>query len=391
MDNERDFQLADSFCPQLEEGTYTIHGAQTVTQPQRDDFTVTKEFYIAANLQTVAQEDVFQVYPAPRQQGDFSGTLPFIVLNNEVYPWIRHWTADVDGLRIPWLALILVSEKEGPVETDVTYAELAGLQESGVFFPYDGKAVTTCGKDDMLHILTVPLETYQAVMPAVEDLPWLTHAKFVNLSATEDAVSQQDGWFSTIVANRFVPSDGDTPLKTTAHLICVDGYLNGSIPRDCQRVRFLSLYHWDMYSEKTEDRSFVSLVNGLGQNVGQVSESSLKPHYLRTGEKTYSVYHSPLQPFSSCRNDSINGEETYTADGRLIYDPQTGILDVSYAAAFNLGRLITLSRPGEAEKIAAWRKESAVKRHLKALSASLYFSQFDIQALCGRIKEDLSE
>lgn len=383
----QDFKLADYVRPAIEEGRYTITGRQDVTRPVSETFQVQKEICIVANTRTLAGSDVFSVYPPPEQQGDFAGTLPFLVLNNQVYPWIRRWRDDIDGRPVPWLALIVVAANEGAVETDVENAKLTGLKERGVFFPLKEREVTSCRDDDNIHILTMPKQTYQDVMPAAEDLQWLTHAKFVDLSSTEDSLSQQDGWFSTVIANRFAPSLEGRSLKSTVHLVPVDGYLNGNIPEDCDRVRLISIYHWNIYSEKTQDQSFTALMEGIGRNACAVKDQSLKPHYLRTGEKTYSRYHSPLLPYHMERYDNLGGEERYTADGRLIYDAQNGILDISYSAAFNLGRMISLSRRTEAEKIAMWRRERAMEEHLRMLNQTIGVSLADLREICGKLSE----
>ncbi len=384
---EQDFKLADYVRPAIEEGRYTITGRQDVTKPASETFQVQKEICIAANTRALAGQDVFSVYPPPEQQGDFAGTLPFLVLNDQVYPWIRRWRDDIDGRPVPWLALIVVSENEGAVETDVENAKLPDLKERGVFFPLKEGEVTSCRDDDNIHILMMPKQTYRDVMPAAEDLQWLTHAKFVDLSSTEDAIAKQDGWFSTVIANRFVPSLEGCSLKSTVHLVPVDGYLNGNIPEDCDRVRLISLYHWNIYSEKTQEQSFTALMEGIGRNARVVKDQSLKPHYLRTGEKTYSRYHSPLLPYHMERYDNLGGEGRYTADGRLIYDAQNGILDISYAAAFNLGRMISLSRRTEAEKIARWRRERAMGEHLRLLDQTIGVSLADLHEICGKLSE----
>lgn len=381
----QDFKLADDRKPAMEEGRYTITGRQTVSRPVSETFQIQKEVCVAANTRTLAGQDVFSMYPSPEQQGDFAGTLPFLVLHDQTYPWLRHWRDDIGGRPVPWLALIVVSGEEGAAEQDVKNAELPGLKEQGVFFPLKEGEVTSCRDDDNIHILTIPKQTYQNVMPEASDLPWLTHVKFVDLSATEDSIAEQDGWFSTIIANRFIPSLEGRSLKSTVHLISVDGYLNGNIPADCDRVRFISIYHWSVYSEKTQEQSFVSLMNGIGRNSRSVEEQTLKPHYLRTGEKTYSRYHSPLLPYHAERYENLGGEERYTADGRLIYDAQNGILDISYSAAFNLGRMISLSRRTEAERIAAWRKEQAMGEHLRMLDQAIGVSLTDLCEICEKL------
>lgn len=388
---DQDFKLADYMKPAIEEGRYTIIGRQDVSRPVSETFQIQKEICIAANTRTLAGQDVFSVYPSSEQQGDFAGTLPFLVLNNQVYPWIRHWRDDIDGCPVPWLALIVVSEEEGAAETDVKNKELPGLKEPGVFFPLKEGEVTLCQEDDNIHILTVSKQTYRNVMPTAEDLPWLAHVKFVDLSAAEDAIAEQDGWFSTVIANRFVPSYAGRCVKSTVHLISVDGYLNGNIPSDCDRVRFISIYHWSIYSEKTQEQSFAARMYEIGRNSCTVKDQSLKPHYLRTGEKAYSRYHSPLVPYHAKRYDNLGGEERYTADGRLIYDERNGILDISYSAAFQLGRMISLSRRSEAEKIAAWRREQTMGEHLRMLDEAIGVSLPELCEICEKLLEGDAE
>ena len=99
MKDENDFKLADCFLPGLEEGRYHISGTQTVTQPEEDSFSAGKDFCVAATPEQMPENIVFRVYPADRQRGDFSGTLPYIVFRDASYPWLRRWTEDTDGFR----------------------------------------------------------------------------------------------------------------------------------------------------------------------------------------------------------------------------------------------------------------------------------------------------
>ncbi len=93
-----------------------------------------------------------------------------------------------------------------------------------------------------------------------------------------------------------------------------------------------------------------------------------KKHYTRTGEMTYSLYRSPLIPYEG-KEGHISSK--YTADGYLIYDPEKGVFDVSYAAAFQMGRLVALSRKPEGELMASYRKKQKLKAHRKLLKENL--------------------
>ena len=163
--------------------------------------------------------------------------------------------------------------------------------------------------------------------------------------------------------------------------------MNKNIGNEYDKIRFLSLYHWSIYADSQNKDSFVSSANILAKNCRSIKEFYVLPHYMRSAEKTYSVYHSPLIPKYSERNDDLNGENKYTSDGRLIYDMNNGFIDVSYSAAFELGRLLTLSDRAAAEKITAWRKEEAVKTHINALTETIGTKLTDLTNLCEKLTE----
>ena len=320
---------------------------------------------------------IFCVHPAPNQQGFFSTELPFMVLNDPAYPWMKVLSKgnnnDNTPFPLPWLALIVVSEDDPHDEKKIVHSELKnetggtitiidkttkGETEKDVFFHYEPSDISLCKANDEVHLVTVP----KGILPNKEDRPWLTHCKKIDLSDVDDNIAQKDGFFSVIIANRFPPSKQDRPTKNTVHLVAAHWY-DGCDLTKYEFVKMISLYHWDIYSEKANDnKSFVSLVENLSKS--SISDGAFKPHYLRTGEKTYSWYHSPILPFNNFKRfDNLNGEEKFTSDGRLIYN--YGIFDVSYSAAFNLGKLVTLSHNKEAQQVVNWRKKQKIKEHLE--------------------------
>jgi hypothetical protein len=67
------------------------------------------------------------------------------------------------------------------------------------------------------------------------------------------------------------------------------------------------------------------------------------PHNLRQGSRTVSWYRGPLVPVPDAAQ-TVN-EIFVNADAALQYDKETGLFDVSYAAAWQLGRLLALQAP----------------------------------------------
>jgi hypothetical protein len=66
-------------------------------------------------------------------------------------------------------------------------------------------------------------------------------------------------------------------------------------------------------------------------------------HRIRNGEPTISWYRGPLVPFSYRKLDVYR--YLPCADAALRYNYNTGLLDVTYAAAWQLGRLLALQSP----------------------------------------------
>lgn len=87
------------------------------------------------------------------------------------------------------------------------------------------------------------------------------------------------------------------------------------------------------------------------------------PHQLRQGGETVSWYHGPFVGGSD--PDSINAGDfpvnlpTTASDQLLRFDSQLGMFDVSYAAAWELGRLLMLNNRTLAMKLFAWKRQNA--------------------------------
>ena len=407
------FKLADNCLPPLYEGFYNVKFNHSMTVEEKtnnnksnnkdENFHIEKKFCVAINAEKLPDTDVFHVSPAPNDQGDFSTELPFMVFNDPTYPWLKNLSTR-DNFPIPWIALIILSENEVIEEKDIQHSELSKESEkSGIYFHYDDNKNSSYKDEDLIHIVRVNRATFDSIMPDIEDRAWLTHCKNeVDLSATDDITIQKDGNFSVVIANRFPPRNSETTVKYTAHLI--PAYLyddRNKIPAGTD-VELISLYHWSFYSEKCasdpndkiSDKSFVSFIDRLknkddekAKNSRQVCDSTLKEHRLRTGEKTYSLYHGPIMPMKYNQASNINGEEVYTSDGRLIYNKENGIFDVSYAAAFNLGKLVTLSHNAEAQKIVNWRKTQKTKEHLNLLKSQIGIDHFELKKVLKGLKK----
>jgi len=77
------------------------------------------------------------------------------------------------------------------------------------------------------------------------------------------------------------------------------------------------------------------------------------PHRLRNGGQTVSWYRGPLVPVSI--DPEIRDLIYRCADEALQFDPEVGLFNVSYAAAWQLGRLLALQAPAFATALFSWK------------------------------------
>ena len=78
-------------------------------------------------------------------------------------------------------------------------------------------------------------------------------------------------------------------------------------------------------------------------------------HSLRNGDTTISWYRGPLVPM--CVRESMTYTDISCADAALRYDPTTGMFDASYAAAWQLGRLLALQDQAFAQALFRFRTD----------------------------------
>lgn len=379
----------DFIKPALNGGKYTISSVQNIIAPEKDAFSEAESFYVSSRAYTLDQEDVFSTSPAENECGDLSKIIPFITFKNKYFPWIYKIKEDINNVPVPWIALIVISSQEQTEECDITVDELINNVPSGVYFP-DKKnlpKVAVESGDTVCHVLDMPVELYKSVMPSFEDMTYLSRGLRINLADTEDKISAMDGDFSSIMANRFIPTGDVEPLKSTVHLVSMLG-IPSEIPSGFDKVRLVSLYRFNVFSVKDNTETFTALIEGLKKNTGAIGFEQNnevlkkcyvpKKHYTRTGEFTYSLYRSPLIPYE---NHKLDCTSKHTADGHLIYNAEKGIFDVSYAAAFQIGRLMALSRKSEANRILSARKKRRLKVHKELLDMSI--GKIDIYEIIG--------
>lgn len=262
-------------------------------------------------------------------------------------------------------------------------------------------------KDFTLSVIDVDPTAFSAIAPALDEIGYLAHARNVDSDHQEtplgllgaphrfgaaggfsgpaahgsasSAGDSDDGWVSVVVGNRL--AQGSPTGVYCAHLISVEGFTGylppAALPSGSPAVRLVSLASWTFNSLPAQG-DFAGLMRNLTvdmlklpaqlaapplpspgeppnpqQLVASALASGYTPHSYQTrlGETTAGWYRGPCLPLPMKRNE----QEPYrAAEAALLYDDRTGMFDVSYAVAWQLGRLLLLANRELVTSLLGW-------------------------------------
>lgn len=359
--------------PPLDSGTYTVEVEQKVKTKQSDKIpeqTFSKEltFYVDGHRFAPLTPDViYAVFPPAGNLGEYSNALPHIILKRGTLPWER--TIKSTDPDLPWLALLLFQESEKPEPKTIKLKELKATSGNTKFpeFIYEAGQ----NDEDVVTVIDVPQNILEKILPPEKDLTLLAS---VNQITNEKNESLSEP-LATILGNR-LPKKGEV---STVHLVALEERYNsgtfdyqGAGPNDF--IRLVSLASWSFTCVNSK-HNFDALLKEIdrepdtlrlpseGNNPAkQYLDLGYVPlhHALRQGDKTVSWYHSPLSTGQS--QDNLTAPVAI-ADQLMRYDPNTGMFDVSYAMAWQLGRMLTLQNQPLAVEIFNWKRSKAQDLH----------------------------
>ena len=411
-------KMIQCFIPPMVAGLYSVTVHQVITKnnkpaPNKDVITVSenisKSLLLAVDAArfTLNAADVYSVYPPANQFGNYTGTLPHIVFTRRTLPWERtidgapplfnttHPQGDPKSLQpVPWMALILFNEdemKDLKIVKNTLANIISSTNEPGVTRPEIFPSGASSGQlalmewdtlEDGCFTIDITSDQFNKHIPSLESLPYLAHAKEVTLDNKDkegivDLNPEGTGVFSVIVGNN-LPAPGK---QHTAMLVSLEGFANylnlspangtslaKTIP-DGNKVRLVVLANWNF--NNSGDATFLQLADGLEVKALKIKKGMEDPafasaltdyydagyvaleHLTRNGATTLSWYHGPFIPRLSpkmSRNISFS-----SSDAALRYDRSTGFFDISFAAAWQLGRMLALQNQGFSKAILNWR------------------------------------
>jgi hypothetical protein len=385
--------------------TQSVNSTDAAT-PLSKTFTANRNFSVVAPRFALPPSGVQTVFPPGAASGIFDQNLPHVVLTEPLLPWERLITdGDATAKGTPWMALLLFTEGDPEIQIipptvqppqtpsqtlagSYTIAPDPNDKTKLVLAPSDpatlGPAIEPeVGDATTCYAIDISTDTFTALTPRYAELPYLAHARDVEpvmpLKVTEIAV--QDGLFSVVIGNRFPkapPAGSLTGIKHIAHLVSLEGFAPYLVdapvwPAGITRVRLVSLLSWT-FTTMPEVGNFRELMlhliappvapggDGLRLRMNLAPNNAPAPtpgspaalvqqavgqgftaleYDTRAGDQTFAWYHGPFVPHPVA--PFAANTPFQSAAAATIYDDVTGTFDLSYAAGWELGRLLALS------------------------------------------------
>jgi hypothetical protein len=424
-------QFFDGYFPALPAGSYTID----ITQEQVEGPGSIPPYNVKQRVVVQAPEFVIDpgiiqtIYPPNGSSDSYSQELPFIVLTDPSLPWERSLIPGDDqpnsASSVPWMALLIFAEGEiqlqpgssNPVLT-VKVEDLVAHNANVLKPQFPDHWLSPAALASQCQTITITGEAFRALMPQTTELPYLAHCRAVR-SATEG-----EALLAVILCNRLAVGDTrkspQAPLRYYAHLVSLEGFAaylgpNGQpIPKKpgggMVDVQMVSLAHWTFVSLPQTGLSFEKLVQGLIDSeqetpalrlpvsgtppVPQAVLDRLHDGYAPltfvagSGDESFAWYRGPFtpevpQPLPEVGNPPVCARHATTADALMIYLAEEGLFDLSYAAAWNIGRELALADAGFAQSINTYRQ--AANAALTRLSQRLALPHFSAKSDPGQL------
>lgn len=418
-DQDESISLHQHYYSELEPGFHSFKFEQTITHTQgifhgrftprtyENKYSQTQTVFFGRDRFSFDKALIKSYYPPNKEYGSvYRFCLPHIILLDPALPWEwsakKQWRDNIDQ-PVPWLALLVftledineLSGEESIINPVTRTPEQLLKDRSREILCYPtikelhahenpAKTATEEKPAKNLQTIDIPAKLFNKIAPSFEELPYLAHVRQVTAEARSlksSDTGNRGEFYSVLVANRLPRS-----TQTLVHLVSLIGMeeflptVNGSnrLAENTKFVRLVTFANWQ-FGVNDEARDFEDLVSKtLRQEKGDPSTLRLPiagsspsskeertvhealemgyiamNHKTRLGDETVSWYRGPFAPYAVAEN--LVPQTAWSADSLVRYDKNTGMYDVSYAAAWQLGRLLALRDIEVAQSLHNWK------------------------------------
>lgn len=442
--------FVQSDLPPLKVAEYTMTITQTTNTEAPNTFRTSRNFAVTGKRFSFQGDEISGIFPPDLGNGEYDGSLASVVFTRRTLPWERYLSEDDDEL--PWLAILLFDSNNKPVSMEATAKDLVKLNQpitvlgnetltgtgtlpaDTLSYPKLEKLGYGESPDDKCSIIDIDLDTFNQVAPSKKDLYYLAQ---IRITDTIDTVKNggEETTYSVVIANR-IAANNQTAYAYLVSLEEMGDYLpkdDGKptvSPNGIKKVRLICYQRWS-YTANTLDQDFRKSLENLNkpaadgqkyttlqfpggaappapdqvtralqaQEKGTLDADGAKViaqnafnqgyipmnHEMRHGSQSISWYRGPLTPYTMNR-EVFHPSSCPDAANR--YNPQTGLFDVSYGAAWQLGQFMALQNKNYANALFNWKRQVhhqfACQEEQRMLEERLFSTNDDsLRSLCS--------
>jgi hypothetical protein len=391
-----ELRLYDEVRPALPNDLYRLRASTTLSRPDLAVGAVDAYFSLEGPRFALPATEVVAVHPPRNAQGSFAQVFPHLVLGRRTLPWERE--LDPDGVipppvaeapdpeprplagGVPWLGLLLFVDD--PTRQEVTVLPQPVPLSSVVTDPEVRGRLRLGGADPQVEAIEVDAGLLRQLAPSKQEVQLCCHARQVNVDDRELAAGDSDGWFAVVMANR-LPTPGVrhraclVSLEQRSDVVFPAGPGPGdALPSGTRRLVLLHTWTFTAAPARPGGGSFRELAEALdsgllGAGTPNVTDTGHRALTLqdRSGTSQTVWYRGPLVARPVAR-DPLG--PYHSADQARRISPETGAEDVSYAAAFEAGRLLGAADGRLAQELMAWRREAYQEAARRSLAEQVW-------------------
>ena len=400
-DQEQYLQILDYQKPGLESGSYRVKIGQSIKLRDEDNLRFEeKEFclHVTGDRFRLGEDAVHACFPPEGSLGNYADVLPHISLSRSTLPWERSAYGNEDYE--PWVALLVFDESEllsgEVIEQSMPLGELIRGHKK-VLLPDQSEKKASFPmlklepgqlESDQVDVINVKKSLLKNVLPSRDELKLLSHVR----KRTAPKSKTEPEWvtlseLAVVVANR-LPKEGS---ETSVYLVSVESRYNpadsneqevfnfGDAKNEDDYVRLICLRKWGFACLSDIGENFEKLAAEIQvgmfcwPNPAKSSSRSTQietyrdayleagyvplPHRLRQADQTYSWYRGPFSPHETSPQFFTDSDLPDFADELVTYNTTIGMFDVSYAAAFELGKMLSLEDIRFSTNLYEWKQD----------------------------------
>lgn len=399
MTDSLNLVFIDSHLPGVLDGDYrlTVKQGLSITAESNelppDQATRYLYFSVAGPRFSLDPSLIQGVFPPDKGVGRYSGVLPHVILHRSTLPWEREISPETPN-GTPWMAVLLFAGDE-IAELNVETTTVGELQNPTTNPSYPGTALEVSqSESDQTVVIDIPLNLLAKTLPNPSDLALLAHVRELTLDGTANI--GEANLFPIVVGNRLpahIPPT--TGCEVKAVLVSLEGRTDvydavaqANSGENTLPYRLVMLHTWQ-YTTLPQDKTFTDYVldaatprpnnpdNLLRMDSLTATDSGAQlanrmleagfiplPHQTRQGNSLVSWYRGPFIPQVTLPPDDWAEFAGIRSPDQLVrYFEDSGMLDTSYAAAWQLGQLLTLQNTSVSTALYNWKRGQALLKY----------------------------